>query len=197
MIQGAIPDVTQDAILDAVNHVDAVEADAFAVTCLRKFSAADADAKSLLPVNVKQHCGCEAAPSCGCETAPACGCGASPCGCGGKVGLLDRLRGRRGNPCDDGCCAPYPNSGCSDCGCGPVMSDMAPSVQTPMTPVPDSNQGIVAPPADKPVAPAVDKPIEPVADPDAEGGIAPAVAPDDKGANNGISVDPDAFLIKG
>lgn len=70
-----------------------------------------------------------------------------------------------------------------------------------MTPVPDSNQGIVAPPADKPVAPAVDRTIEPVPDktaPEAEGGIVPAEAPDDKnGASHGISVDPDAFLIKG
>jgi hypothetical protein len=74
---------------------------------------------------------------------------------------------------------------------------MAPSAQTPMTPVPYSDQGIVSPAADEPVAPAVDKPIEPVADPEAEGGIAPAVAPEDKGASHGISVDPDAFVIKG
>ena len=66
--------------------------------------------------------------------------------------------------------------------------------------VPDPSGGNVAPPADKPVAPAGDQPVEPVADeatPAAEGGIAPAVAPEDKGASHGISVDPDAFLIRG
>ena len=69
-----------------------------------------------------------------------------------------------------------------------------------MMPMPDSNRGNGAPPADKPAAPAGDQPVEPVADetvPATEGGITPAVTPEDKGASHGISVDPDAFLIKG
>ncbi len=122
-------------------------------------------------------CGCEDAPVCGCDSepapAPSCGCGDSGC----KTGLLSRLHSRHHNRCDDGCNAPYPNSGCSNCGGGCVDSSMmpgaAPTQAEPMIPVPESSEGNVDPPA-------------------AEGAVPPAA----DGANRGIAIDPDAFVIK-
>ena len=68
-----------------------------------------------------------------------------------------------------------------------------------MTPVPDASKESQAPGPDKSLAPVPDPPVVPVPDttPAKDGGITPAVAPDDKGASRGISIDPDAFLIKG
>ena len=69
-----------------------------------------------------------------------------------------------------------------------------------MTPVPNaSGEGVAPTSPEKTDAPVPDPPVVPVPDnaAPADGGIAPAVAPEDKGANRGISVDPDAFLING